>query len=286
MQKVPVKGFENYIVYEDGRVKNLDTNRFLKGSLRLHGYLVYRLSKNNKKYQFYAHRLVAEAFIPNPLNLTIVNHIDGDKLNNNVSNLEWCTQSDNMAHAHAHSLIKERAKPIVFQGPIDSGEMFKPIDGFSHYLVSSYGRVINKDTKRVLRPSIVCGYYKVRLSSDGKVKDCLLHYLVQESFNNRMPEKGKECIDHRDGNKLNNRADNLRVVTLSENTNEAFYSQKTNSSLVAVDYYSLKGEYLGTFDSCKEAGRKLGLDSSSISKVARGERKSCGGFIFKKHISN
>lgn len=64
MKKVPVKGFENYVVYEDGRVKNLDTNRFLKGSVRLHGYLVYRFSKNNRKYQFYRIVLLPKLLFP------------------------------------------------------------------------------------------------------------------------------------------------------------------------------------------------------------------------------
>ena len=55
---------------------------------------------------FYAHRLVAEYFIDNPNNYPVVNHKDGDKLNNNVTNLEWASYSENTTHAHKNNLIK------------------------------------------------------------------------------------------------------------------------------------------------------------------------------------
>ena len=86
--KKNIKNYEHYEIYEDGRVFNLKTKKFLKGSLGENGYLYYRLSKDNKKKMFYAHRLVAETFLNNEQNLPIVNHKDGNKLNNNVSNLE------------------------------------------------------------------------------------------------------------------------------------------------------------------------------------------------------
>ena len=59
------------------------------------GYLQVVLHKNNKKYYKRIHRLVAEAFIPNPINLPQVNHINGDKTNNTVDNLEWIDNKNN-----------------------------------------------------------------------------------------------------------------------------------------------------------------------------------------------
>ena len=62
------------------------------------GYLKVEIWDNNKKIATYVHRMVAETFIPNPENHTQVNHIDGDKTNNRVENLEWCSQSQNIQH--------------------------------------------------------------------------------------------------------------------------------------------------------------------------------------------
>ena len=64
------------------------------------GYLGVRIYKNLKGKTFKIHRLVAQAFIPNPNNLLQVNHIDGDKENNRVDNLEWCTCEENMKHSY------------------------------------------------------------------------------------------------------------------------------------------------------------------------------------------
>ena len=63
------------------------------------GYVKVALSRKNKTCNRFVHRLIAEHFIPNPSNLPTVNHIDGDKSNNTIGNLEWCSYKDNMQHA-------------------------------------------------------------------------------------------------------------------------------------------------------------------------------------------
>ena len=77
-----------------------ETPRFLKGKIDKDGYMEYTLSKNTKASSKRAHRLVAETFISNPLNKPEVNHIDGIKSNNHVSNLEWNTPSENGQHKY------------------------------------------------------------------------------------------------------------------------------------------------------------------------------------------
>ncbi len=74
--------------------------KLIKGEICKTGYRRIHVSDRGVSYKHNVHRLVAETFIPNPNNLPCVNHIDGDKLNNNVENLEWCTFSENLRHAY------------------------------------------------------------------------------------------------------------------------------------------------------------------------------------------
>lgn len=83
-----ISGYDNYFITEDGKVYNAKTDRYLKITLRPSGYCAVNLSKNGTYKSFYVHRLVAEAFILNPECKPYINHIDENKSNNNVSNLE------------------------------------------------------------------------------------------------------------------------------------------------------------------------------------------------------
>lgn len=99
-----VPGYDKYYISNYGRVKNLDYKRsgreviMLPGRIR-NGYIVVVLSQNAVRKTYLLHRLVAEAFIPNPNNNPQVNHKDGDKTNNHISNLEWVTRKENVRHS-------------------------------------------------------------------------------------------------------------------------------------------------------------------------------------------
>ena len=95
-----------YYITEDGKCYNQKTGKYLKGQENIkNGYFSYNITlPNGSKKRLYAHRLVAQAFIPNPENKTEVNHIDGNKLNNYIDNLEWVTSKENQQHAIATAL--------------------------------------------------------------------------------------------------------------------------------------------------------------------------------------
>ena len=97
-----------YYITEDGRCYKSITNKFLKGQVNYKNkYLSYNLTMpDGSKKRCYAHRLVAQAFIPNPQNKKEVNHIDGNKANNYIDNLEWATSSENKQHAIEYELRK------------------------------------------------------------------------------------------------------------------------------------------------------------------------------------
>ena len=88
-----IKNFRHYEVSTDGRVRR--GSKELKPTCNNKGYPKVTLLKKGKRKQFYVHRLVAWAFVSNPDNLTQVNHKDGNKLNNNSSNLEWVNNRSN-----------------------------------------------------------------------------------------------------------------------------------------------------------------------------------------------
>lgn len=101
-----IKGYESlYQVSSYGRVKSLITNKIRKEDTNNWGYKKVTLHKDGKSKSFFIHRLVATHFIKNPNKYSEVNHKDGDKSNNHISNLEWCTRSHNMKHAIENELI-------------------------------------------------------------------------------------------------------------------------------------------------------------------------------------
>lgn len=94
-----IKGYEGlYQISNKGRVLSRG-KKYCKIFLTSKNYCQVSLCKNSKQKSFRLHRLVAEAFVPNPNNLPQVNHIDGDKLNNNDWNLEWCDNKHNSIHS-------------------------------------------------------------------------------------------------------------------------------------------------------------------------------------------
>jgi hypothetical protein len=100
-----IKGFEDiYEISNFGNVKRVKTQMLLKPRKHTNNYLRVCLCKDGTRKDFFIHRLVATAFIDNALNKMDVNHIDGNKTNNNVINLEWATRSENQKHAFATGL--------------------------------------------------------------------------------------------------------------------------------------------------------------------------------------
>lgn len=107
-----IPNFSRYKISSFGNIFDIKRNiQYNFSNTKEDNYIsVSLVNDNNIRCSFSVHKLVAVAFIENPLQLTIVNHIDGNKKNNNVSNLEWCTSSYNTKHWH--KLEGERLKKL------------------------------------------------------------------------------------------------------------------------------------------------------------------------------
>lgn len=105
---VDVKGYEGkYRVSNKGRVYSLLNDMFRVSTIGGRGYYEVGLHNNGKRKTVKIHRLIANHFISNPKKKKEVNHIDGDKTNNSISNLEWCTRRENNKHARLTGLNKD-----------------------------------------------------------------------------------------------------------------------------------------------------------------------------------
>lgn len=102
-----IDGYEDYLISNYGKVFNVKRGKFLKLSKGRNEYLRVDLSKNGKSKQFLVHRLVAQAFIPNPLGLDTVDHI-GSKTDNRVCNLRWLTRSENASRFFKEQMTQEQ----------------------------------------------------------------------------------------------------------------------------------------------------------------------------------
>lgn len=95
-----IKGFPNYLIYEDGRIFSKPRGIFLHQKISIHGYKRVGLrADGNPQKMFFIHRLVGTHFLPKDLERKFINHKDGNKFNNHFSNLEWVTQIENAQHS-------------------------------------------------------------------------------------------------------------------------------------------------------------------------------------------
>lgn len=171
-----IKNYEGlYQVSNLGRVRSIDRiitlkhksgklmNVLTKGKVIAatdngHGYLITGLSKNNKRKNYYVHRLVAETFIENINNKKEVNHKNGDKNNNNVENLEWVTPKENQIHSskvlntkyNLTGLNKSREKQKVKVDMFDLNNNF----------IKSFNSISEASREVKISPSVICGCCK------------------------------------------------------------------------------------------------------------------------------
>ena len=272
MKRVILDGEESpFMITKNGMLYREDTNNWYK-PFEVCGYLSYHMKWKGKTYPRRIHRLVAEAYLPNPENKPYVHHKDHNRFNNCVENLEWATVQENNNDKNK----KTQQKPV--ENNFDySNEEWKQYEDTQFY-VSDMGRVKNIITNNILKGNVRDnGYLRVglRLSKD-KLISFNVHNLVWLVW--KGPQKG--VINHINGNKLDNRLENLEDISQSENLLKAVYDTKTKVSMM-VGNYDEQGNLINIYPSQKAAEKALHIGSGGISRAISYNRKA-GGYYWKK----
>jgi hypothetical protein len=342
----PINGFDKqYFISNHGNVKSNKTNRLLNIQ-KSSGYSTVSLSNNNNKKRFLVHRLVANAFIPNPENKPTVNHINHNTYDNKVENLEWNTHKQQNEHNYKTEDTKRttcRARSVSCYTKYDElsntfrtlseasewlykesnsknvqaclagirhslnnggichsyiwkyndldikqiyGEEWKEIPyqltlGKQNYWISNKGRFKNNMGK-VMELTNHTNYITISFKNKGKSKTYQLHRIVALMFVENPDNK--LFVNHIDGDKINNCADNLEWVTKSENTLHAHKIGLIKKNMRKIHQFDKNGNFIAEYESIKSAALILKLDKSSIGHICAKDRpgsNTCGGFVFK-----
>lgn len=212
--------------------------KIMKPTLKSTGYMnISMLDENNKVCTYRFHIIIAKTWLPNPRHLPVVNHIDGDKTNNNLDNLEWTTYRNNSIHS---------TRVLGHKPPITK-RVLKPVMQFTlkGKFVAKYESSWDASEKTGLwRSNItsVCGNMKYKATCGGFV------WIYEKDYD---PNKN---------------------YAVRQNGNGKFIAQ-----------YTLKGKYIRTFGSLKEASLSInrGIKCSAITAACSGKIASYDGFIWK-----
>ena len=167
-----------------------------------------------------------------------------------------------------------------------SYERWSRIKDYPDYLISTSGRVKSfRSISSKLNGGRMLtdtdngrGYRSITLTNVSGNKTNSLHRLIAITF---LPNpENKAEVNHIDGNKANNRVDNLEWVTSKENTNHAIDSGLIDNKK-AVLQFTIDGDFVREYESIKEAGRQTGVDDSAIVKVCKGIHRQSGNYIWK-----
>lgn len=244
----------NYEVSDDGKIFNKKTGRELKGTYKTNEYHTVMLMIDGQSKIFLVHRLIAQAFIDNPNDYPIVDHINQNKYDNRIENLRWVDYSTNSQNASR----KKPEKTGYWNEGFD--KHWKRLSINLDYYISDNGIVVNGKNNRIVSQATRNGYKRVLINK----KLFSVHRLVWEVFNGPIPDKMQ--VDHINGDKADNRLENLRLVSGSDNMKNAY----ANGHAAAVKIYQFdeKGNFIADYPTIREAAKAINGNQYAIKQAS------------------
>jgi hypothetical protein len=389
-----------YTVSRDGKIWSLKSKKYLKYADNTYYYIVLR-NHANKRCNFAIHRIVAETYVPNSFGYKVVNHIDGNKYNNCVENLEWCTQQENSLHSYflntrnkmTKSVIQMNLKGVIIK-EFDSAEIAasqisvprstiqniclgksiasckyhfvykkdldnidrkvnkidpksrsilytfknakdaadsidmptnfvlkccnnplikykgflwqyvtdeednKPLPNINFkngsykrieidreivkgYYVRNDGKIWSEKQKRFLIPSLNAKYYDQTVKHNGKNRRTRIHRMVARAFVPNANPRKFTIVNHKNGNKLDNRFENLEWCTHRRNSKHAHKNKLIKVYKRPVVQFDMKGTKMADYVSINDASLVTSTRRTDIIAACKGRQISAGKYIWK-----
>lgn len=171
---------------------------------------------------------------------------------------------------------------------LTSNEIWKDIKGYEgRYQVSNMGNVKSlnynytgkEKNLRARKPNTYNKYMAIELCKNNKKEVFFIHRLVAEAFIQNF--KNLPVVNHKDGNKTNNKADNLEWCSYSSNVRHAYDTKLIKLKNRAVSQYGLDGKYIRDWNGVREIQRTLGYSSGALCDCCKGRQKTAYGYIWK-----
>ncbi len=277
-----VVGCSKYEASNQGVIQNAANKKALKPYITPAGYKAVALrTDRGKTKSFLVHRLVALSLLGVIMGKPIVHHVNNDRTDARLRNLEWVTSSENNCKRRPLDAKRHQCSQQEIEGEkwrLASTEHATVVPVW----VSCMGRVrcCISDPDRISIGCVCGGYRQVAIQGHDARRQYKVHRLVANAFCPNV-DKTKTIVNHISGDSLDNRGVNLEWVTAAENSQHSYDRVGSKRKVRAVEQYDVLNNKVGAFPSLKAACLALGIKGHGLGDACTGRSKTYHGFVWR-----